>query len=78
VAYKFLFALRNFSCNVLEIEASFKQVFRRGNIDLSSCQVKMWKGSMVTWNAVLDCQRLTGSDFSNITATKTQIEAAVE
>lgn len=32
----------------------------------------------MTWNAVLDCQRLTGSDFSSITDTKTQIEAAAE
>ena len=30
------------------------------------------------WNAALDCQRLTGSDFSDITAIKTQIEAVAE
>lgn len=44
----------------------------------SFCQVKMWKGRMMTWNAVLDCQRLTGSDFSDITAIETQIEAAAK
>jgi hypothetical protein len=64
--------------SILEIETYFKQMLGRSSIDQSFCQVKMWKGRMMTWNAVLDCQRLTGSDFSNITATKTKIEAAAE
>jgi hypothetical protein len=66
------------SSSSLEIEASFKQMLGRSSFDQSFCQVKMWKGRMMTWNAVLDCQWLTGSDFSDSTAIKTEIEAAAE
>jgi hypothetical protein len=66
------------SSSSLEIETCFKQVLERSSFDQSFWQEKMWKGRMMTWNAVLDCQRLTGSHFSDITATKTEIEAAAE
>jgi len=54
------------SSSRLEIETYLKQMLGRNNFDQIFCQVKMWKGRMMTWNAVLDCQRLTGSDFSDI------------
>ena len=66
------------STNSLEIEMYCKQMFGRKSFDQNFCQVKMWKGRMMT-NAVLDCQRLTDRfGFLQYYCCKTEIEAAAE